>query len=102
MKASQKRAVATSQKRAVATHRRRLKRRGIARIEVRVRAEDVPLVRGVVEALDDPQRAGETRAFLRERVGPASATGLKEWLSSAPLEGIELSRDRDVGRDVEL
>jgi len=67
-----------------------------------VRAEDVPLVRGVVEALADPQRAGETRALLRDRVSGPRASGLKEWLASAPFEGIELSRDRDVGRDIDL
>jgi hypothetical protein len=92
----------TSQKRALANHRRRLKRRGIARIEVRVRKEDVPLVRGIVDALADPERVSETRAYLRERIGDPQATGLKEWLASAPLEDIELERDRDLGRDVEL
>jgi hypothetical protein len=94
--------MSASQKRALATHRRRLKRRGIARIEVRVRSEDVPLVRGVVDALADPQRASETRALLRERIGEPRTTGLKEWLAAAPLEGVELIRDRDVGRDVDL
>jgi hypothetical protein len=79
-----------------------LRQRGIARIEVRVRTEDAPLVRGVVEALADPQRASSTRALLRERIGVPSAAGLKEWLASAPLDGIELVRDRDLGRDVDL
>jgi hypothetical protein len=90
------------QNRAVASHRRRLKRRGIVRVELRVRTEDVPLVRGVADALADPERAGETRALLRERVVVSGAGGLKDWLAAAPLEGIALSRDRDAGRDVDL
>ncbi len=94
--------MSTSQKRALETHRRRLKRRGIARVEVRVRREDVPLVRGVVAALADPRRAVETRALLRERFGPVAPGGLKALLAAAPLEGIDIGRRRDATRDVEL
>jgi hypothetical protein len=93
---------ASARKRALTNHRQRLKRRGVARLEVRVRKEDIPLVKRVVEALGDPERARETRALLRERISAVPAVGLKEWLASAPLEGIELSRDRDMGRDIEL
>ena len=39
--------------------------------------------------------AFETRALLRERFGAGSASGLKALLVSAPLEGIELNRERD-------
>ena len=89
------------QKRALAAHRRRLKRRGIARIEVRVRKDDVALVRGVVAALSDPERETETRAMLRRRFA-AKPAGLKALLAEAPLEGVELDRPFDTGRDVEL
>ena len=88
-----------SQKKALSAHRRRLKRRGIARLEVRVRRDDVALVRGVVDALSDPLRAGETRALLRERFGGGRAAGLKALLAAAPLEGIDLRRERDLGRE---
>lgn len=91
-----------SQKKALSAHRRRLKRRGIARLEVRVRKDDVALLRSVVEALTDPERGDETRALLRDRFGRRRTKGLKELLASAPLEGIELVRDRDLGRDVDL
>lgn len=91
-----------SQKKALAAHRRRLKRRGIARLEVRVHEDDVALVRGVVDALTDPERAAETRALLRERFGPQRGRGLKALLAAAPLEGIELARERDLGRDIDL
>jgi len=91
-----------SQKKALSAHRRRLKRRGIARLEVRVRKDDVALLRSVVEALADPDREAETRALLRDRFGARRRRGLKELLAAAPLEGIELVRDRDLGRDVDL
>ena len=90
------------QKKSLSEYRRRLKRRGVVRLEVHVRKEDASLVRGVVTALSDPSRESETRAMLRERFGDTKATGLKALLASAPLEGIDLSRQRDSGRDVEL
>ena len=91
-----------SQKKTLSPHRRRLKRRGLARLEVRVHKDDIALVRGVVEALADPDRGAETRAFLRDRFGVRRSRGLKALLAAAPLEGIETVRDRDLGRDVEL
>ena len=90
------------QKKALSAHRRRLKQRGVARLEVRVHKDDIALVRGVVEALADPDRGAETRALLRDRFGARRNRGLKALLAAAPLEGIEIVRDRDVGRDVEL
>lgn len=42
----------------------------MARVEVRVRKEDEPLVRDVASALGDPEREAETRAILRERTAP--------------------------------
>jgi hypothetical protein len=39
---------------------------------------------------------------LRERFGAFPARGLKALLAAAPLEGIDLTRERDVGRDVAL
>jgi hypothetical protein len=86
----------------VSTYRRRLKRRGVVRVEVHVRKDDAALVRGVVQALSDPAREAEARALLRERFGAAEATGLKALLAAAPLEGIDLAREHDRGRDVAL
>ena len=84
------------------TYRRRLRRQGIVRVEVHVRKDDAPLVRGVVKALGDPERQAEARALLRERFGAGKPTGLKTLLASAPLDGIDLTRVRDCGRDVDL
>ena len=85
--------MASTQRKALSTYRRRLKRRGVVRLEVHVRKDDAALVRGVVKALADPEREVEARALLRERFGAGKANGLKALLSSAPLEGIDLSRD---------
>ena len=89
-------------KKSLAQFRQRLKRLGVVRLEVHVRKEDAALVRGIVTALADPNRQFETRALLREHFGASKASGLKALLVSAPLEGIDLSRPCDFGRDVEL
>jgi len=91
-----------SQRKALSSHRRRLKRRGITRLEVRVHKDDVSLVRGVVTALSDPERASEARALLRERFRTEEVTGLKALLASAPLDDVDLARPRDLGRPVDL
>jgi hypothetical protein len=94
--------VADGDRSPVASYRERMKRRGLVRVEVQVRKEDAGLVRGVASALADPAREAETRALLRERVMPPSSRGLKALLEAAPLEGIDLDRDPDPGRAVEL
>jgi hypothetical protein len=92
----------TTKRKALSTYRRRMKRQGVVRLEVHVRRDDAPLVRSVVKALSDPQRGSETRALLRERFGGGTATGLKALLAAAPLEGIDLTRERDTGRNIDL
>jgi len=95
-------AVPTTKRKPIAAFRRRLKRRGIVRVEVHVRKVDAALVRGVAQALSNPAREAEARALLRERFGAATAKGLKALLAAAPLEGIDLTRERDLGRDILL
>jgi hypothetical protein len=87
---------------ALSAYRRRLKRQGLIRVEINVRKDDAALVRGVVKALADPDRSAEARTLLRERFGSGNAKGLKALLAAAPLEGIDLRRDRDFGRDITL
>jgi hypothetical protein len=94
--------MARSRKNAVRDYRRRLRRKGAVRLEVHVRKEDAPLVRGIVRALSDPSQETETRIALRERFGKGQARGLKALLASAPLEEIDLTRERDMGRDIDL
>jgi hypothetical protein len=74
----------------------------MVRLEVHVPQEDANLVRSVVRALGDPQRQAETRALLQERFPSAGEIDLKALLASAPLEGIDLTRDRGFDRDVDL
>jgi hypothetical protein len=82
--------------------RKRRQRQGFVRVELQVRKEDAALVREVAAALGDPARESETRAFLRETIATPRTGGLKALLSAAPLEGIDLERPRDRGRDVSL
>ena len=94
--------MSTSQQKALAAHRRRLKRQGVVRLEVRVRKDDAPLVRGVASALADPDREAAARALLRARFGVSRVKGLKALLAALPLDGIDLDRSRDLGRDIDL
>jgi len=82
--------------------RKRRQRQGFVRVEVQVRKDDVALVRDVATALGDPECEAETRAILREKIAAHRAGGFKALLASAPLEGIDLERPRDFGRDVTL
>ena len=84
----------------VNAYRKRMKRQGFVRVEVQVRKEYAGLVREVATALGDPKREAETRELLRERIAPHAAKGLKALLASAPLEGIEIDRPRDLGRGI--
>ncbi|MDE0417455.1 MAG: hypothetical protein OXI95_11045 [bacterium] len=79
--------------------RKRRQRQGLVRVEIQVREEDASLVRHVATALLDPERERETRAILRESIATPRSAGLKALLASAPLEGIDLVRQRDFGRD---
>ena len=89
-------------KSSLAKHRERLERRGFVRVEVNVRKQDVGLVRRVVSALSDPSRQVEARVLLRQRFVEPPKASLKALLASAPLDGIDLDRSRDLGRDVDL
>jgi hypothetical protein len=91
-----------SQKSSLSDYRRRQKRQGIVRLEVHVRKDDAALIRGVATALSDPAREADARALLRERFGTFKGKGLKALLAAAPLEGIDLTRRRDFGRDIKL
>ena len=89
-------------RKAVNIFRKRLKQRGMARLEVKVRKGDAALVRNVVKALANPEQERTARALLREHFGSRQADGLKALLAAAPLEGINFSRERDFGREVDL
>jgi len=89
-------------KSSVAMHRARRERQGFVRVEVSVRKEDAGLVRRIASALSDPSRQAEARKLLRQRFAEPPKVSLKALLASAPLDGIDIDRDRDLGRDVDL
>jgi hypothetical protein len=89
-------------KSSVAIHRARKERQGFVRVEVSVRKEDASLVRRVASALSDPSRQGRARKLLRQGFAEPPRVSLKALLASAPLDGIDLDRSRDPGRDVDL
>jgi hypothetical protein len=89
-------------KSSVAIHRARKERQGFVRVEVNVRKEDASLVRRVASALSDPSRQGQARKLLRQGFAEPPKVSLKALLASAPLDGIDLDRSRDLGRDVDL
>ncbi len=86
----------------VAIHRARKERQGFARVEVNVRKEDASLVRRVASALSDPSREAEARKLLRQNFVEPPRASLKALLASAPLDGIDFDRNRDLGRNVDL
>jgi hypothetical protein len=87
---------------ALARHRARQRRAGLLRVEVQASGDDAVLIRAVASALADPARAQAARALLRARLAPEPGLDLKALLEAAPLDGIELTRSRDPGREVDL
>jgi hypothetical protein len=90
-----------SQAKTLKSHRLRQRRRGLSRVEVTVQKQDAPLIRDVAKALNDPSQSRAVRMLIREKMRFHSM-GLKELLASAPLEGVDLTRPVDFGREVEL
>lgn len=85
----------------VTAHRRRQAARGLRRLEVQVLATDAALVRKVVAALTDPEEATSARAYLNQRFDPPSRD-FKAFLESAPdFDLLDLTRQKDTGRDIE-
>ena len=79
-----------------------MQRLGFVRVEVNVRKEDAGLVRRVASALSDPSRRAEARRLLQQRFVEPPKVSLKALLASAPLDGIDLDRSPDRGREVDL
>jgi hypothetical protein len=92
----------SASKSSLVRHRARKAREGFVRVEVNVRKEDAGLVRDVAAALSDPARQADARKILRLRFAAPPKQSLKALLTAAPLEGIDLTRNPDFGRDVDL
>jgi hypothetical protein len=78
-----------------------MKQIGRVRVEVHIRKEDADLIRIVARALADPLHHAETRALLK-RLPARKPVGLKALLAAAPLDGIDLDRAPDKGREIDL
>ena len=89
-------------KSSLVSHRARMARRGFVRVEVNVSKDDAGLVRHVAAALSDPARRAAARILLRQRFVEQPEVSLKALLASAPLDGINLDRGPDLGREVDL
>lgn len=94
----------TIQRKAVESRRERLKRRGLVRVEALAKESDAPLIRQIAKVLrEESDQAAEIRGALRAVVGTRfEGLSLKQLLAAAPLEGIDLSRPRDLRRDIDL
>lgn len=88
----------------VRKHRRSLQQRGLLRIEVQATPDDAGLLRSTARALrSDTAEAARVRRALREALAPElGGMDLKTLLESAPLEGVDLTRRKDLPRKVEL
>lgn len=64
------------------------------RVDVHVRKEDAALVHRIARMLTDPASQARTRTILRQSFVVPPVTGLKALLAAAPLDGIDLRRDR--------
>jgi hypothetical protein len=85
----------------IAKHRNDLKKRGFVRVEVQVRSADASLVRKVAKKLNADSDQTRFRTVLRKETSESGAS-FKELLAAAPLDGIDLKRSRDAGRNVKL
>ncbi|MCC7346659.1 MAG: hypothetical protein IT538_04605 [Variibacter sp.] len=94
--------MAHARKSPVSDYRRRIKREGYVRLEVLVRKDDAELVRNLVQAMADPARRAIVKDTLVSLIQKRPRRDLKALLASAPLEGIDLTRERDFGREIDL
>jgi hypothetical protein len=75
--------------------------RGYVRLEVL--ETDRPLLREVARKLrGETAQSNQLRSSLQRLVGARPKLGRKAVLAGAPLDGIDLTRDSDPGREVDL
>lgn len=95
--------MANAQQEAVKNYRNRLKNQGLVRVEIQTPQGDAPLLREVAKVLrSDPAQAAKIRAQISRVLHPEARQGLKQLLAVAPLEGIDLTRQQDFGREIDL
>ena len=92
-----------SQKKAVERHRKRQSEKGIVRLEINIPESDRKLLRATAAQL----RAGGPNADQIRTVLESSLTGnelvdFKQFLELAPMEDIDLERNKDTNREMEF
>lgn len=90
-------------RKSVSDYRKRQADAGLRRVEVMVPKGDRVLIRRVAATLqDEDDRSRELRQVLRGYVLPPPDGGLKQLLTAAPLEGVDLERSLDDRRAIDL
>lgn len=75
----------------------------MGRLEVVVPESDRDRLKELARLLrEGGSRASRLRSAVDLAVKDKRPPNFKEYLESAPLEGVDLTRDQDLGRDIEL
>ena len=97
--------MSSSQTRAIQNYRARLSDRGLARFEVLGRDADRDLIRLLARRLaENSPESARLRAAVNDTVngGPLKKGGILAALRRSPLADIEITRHREVGREIDL
>lgn len=97
--------MSSSQTRAIQNYRARLSDRGLARFEVLGRDADRDLIRLLARRLaENSPESARLRAAVNDTVngGPPKKGGILAALRRSPLADIEITRHREVGREIDL
>ena len=97
--------MSSSQTRAIQNYRARLSDRGLARFEVLGRDADRDLIRLLARRLaENSPESARLRAAVNDTVngGPHKKGGILAALRRSPLADIEITRHREVGREIDL
>jgi len=97
--------MSSSQTRAIQNYRARLSDRGLARFEVLCRDADRDLIRLLARRLaENSPESARLRAAVNDTVngGPPKKGGILAALRRSPLADIEITRHREVGREIDL
>ena len=86
----------------ISPRRERNHRQASARIERQSKKGHAGLTRDVVTGHGNSLPESEASDALDKKTVATRARGFKKLLASAPLEGIDLERSRESGRDIPL
>ena len=100
---SREKLMSPSQKKAVERHRQRQLDKGIIRMELAIPKSDKELLRATALQLRaGGSSANQIRLALVAVLDGQELINFKTFLEMIPLEGVELERSKDTGRDIEF